>query len=140
MDVKCTFKNVKNSDILSEYIEQKISDLVIKYVQNEVSIDITFLNSSAENRVHCRLNGGDFMNLSAEGISESMSEAIEQMLRRLNHQASRKKDRAKERQNEGVKASKLPIKNVHPTWQEEAIDAEDILAYEKVMQNRRKAS
>lgn len=138
MDVKCAFKNVGNSEILSEYIEQKISDLVVKYLHKEMSIDITFLNSSSENRVHCRLNGGDFINLSAEGIAESMPEAIEQMLKRLNHQASRKKEKTVDMKRQRAKVSKMWAKQSKPT-QEESIDAEDILAYEKEMQAKRKA-
>lgn len=139
MNVRCSFKNVSNSQILSEYIEQKISEIILKYIHKEVSIDITFLSNGSENRVHCRLNGGEFFNIGAEGISPSMSEAIEMMLSRLGHQASKRKDLVKDRHRHRAKISNL-LNRTSSASEDESIDAEEILKYEQKMGRLKKSA
>lgn len=134
MEIQISFKNIEKNQLLQQYAEGKLLDVVAKFVNKPVSAHIT-LEQLQHHRfgAKCVFNGGDGFNLQVDHETKDMHECIDQMIDKLSAQFRKQKEKLK------THKTKDPAKQEHfskpPSKIRKAvpdeIDAGDIIKYEQ---------
>ena len=134
-----TFKSNNASKKSTEYAEQKITKLIERFVTKPVEVHLVFSDVARDYVIHCHLKGGDGFSSEIKAQSSNHISCIDIILNKLEKQLKRKKERLKDN-HKGGGARKHNLHNKtnfeKKNWEEEPIDADDILKYEESREKR----
>ena len=133
MQFQFYFKSMETSEALQKYAQDKIENLVNKFVTKPIEANVTFSVDKSRQQVNCVLVGGDGFNTTEEVSTHDMYESIDKMANKLASQLRRKKEKLKNHK------TKKPLKMYDqsaPAPDNYTIDAEDIIKYEMARKKR----
>ena len=132
-----TYKTNHASKQTTQYAEQKITKLIERFVTKPIEAHLVFATGGREYTVQCHFKGGDGFNSEIKAQSTNHINCIDIILNRLEKQLKRKKERLKDNHKGGKQASLNNKINFNKkNWEEEPIDADDILKYEESREKR----
>lgn len=131
MRFQFSFKHMEVSQSLQTYTQDKIEQVVNRFVTKPVEIRVTFAVERHLFTAHCELTGGDNFSLSVTHSSEDMYAAVDQMAEKMNTLLRRKKEKIKTHKgNPNIKSARLS----EGGERDGEIDAADIIKYEQARQ------
>ena len=133
MQFQFYFKQMESSEALKSYAQDKIENLVNKFVTKPIEVHVTFAVDKTRQSVNCVLVGGDGFNINEDVTSHDMYVSIDKMASKLGAQLRKKKEKLKHHK------TKRPIKMIDqsaPVEDNYSIDAEDIIKYEIARRKR----
>ncbi len=130
---------MKTSPVLSEYTEAKIAAKIERFATKPIEAHITFSLEGKDFLVHCNVMGGDGFNFQVEAQSNHMNTAIDRMADKVEALLKKQKEKIKRHHqphqtDEGgisLVLAQHESKFVAENEDEAAIDAEDLIKYEK---------
>lgn len=123
------------SEALQGYAEQKINNQILKFVTKPIEVHVTISVDKHLYKAHCNVLGGDGFRVQVEHVCEDMYGSIDRMVDKLATQLKRKKDKLKNHKHSKKVRNLRFVDPKTIDYQNEAIDAVDIIEYER----RRKA-
>lgn len=138
MDFLFSFKHMDTSDALQNYAEEKIKEIIGKFISKPTKTHVTFSVDRHNHLAHCAVSGGDGVNLQVEHTCTDMYASVDKMVDKLESQLKRHKEKLKEKKGDPsgyrVRDKKLSVaaggRKKEVDIENEAIDAEDILKFE----------
>ena len=133
MQFQFYFKQMETSEALQNYAQDKIENLVNKFVTKPIEAHVTFAVDKSRQVAICSLIGGDGFKINEEVTSHDMYGSIDKMATKLGNQLRKKKEKLKHHK------TKKPLKvfaQSAPAEDNYSIDAEDIIKYEIARRKR----
>jgi putative sigma-54 modulation protein len=136
MQFRFSFKHMETSQALQNYAKEKIKVEVEKFVTKPIEAHVTFSVDRHQHQVLCTLVGGDGFTVNVEHACEDMYGSVDHMIDKMVTQLQRKKEKLKDHKHH---KSPIPFGAVPADDDIEAvaIDAADIVKFEKVAKQRR---
>ena len=137
MKIRYLFNKTKHSDDLIQYTEEKLLKILDKYTEKSIEAVISFHQEGVSYKADCHYFGGKSLNIKVEGKSLDLFESVDFMLHKLESQLRRKKEKLKDHHLRDQKISQiLDPSPKEDDWDDEAIDAEDVIKYEIARKKR----
>ncbi len=140
MQFRYSFKQMESSAPLISFIEPKLKEKIDKYVTKPVDIHVTFKVDASSHIVHCSFAGGDNYKFEVEHKTGDMYGAIAQVVTKFENQLKKHKDKLKSHKGHATgfaKVMQFEPKDEKTVVGSDAVDAEDIIRYERAMQKKR---
>ena len=135
MQFQFSFKHMEGSPALTSYSEEKLTQVIRKFVTKPIEVQLTFSVDRHMQQATCVIIGGDGFSLNVEHSCSDMYGSVDHLADKLANQLKRKKDRLKSHK---VKQSpkKLAWQDHFDQAEDEYIDALDIIKFERARKNR----
>ena len=142
MEWKILFKKVKPSELLENYISEKITRECRKFSLDIIQVTVVLSQSGRDYTATCNLVGGQSLKLHMEGKGEETHAAIDNMVHKLNLSLKKNKDRFTEHKHTSrggfSQLKQNPPESVDQDWDSVPMDADDVLALEKRKNSKKK--
>ncbi len=139
MQFQFSFKQMENSQALRQYAEEKIGNLIQKFVTKPIEAQVTFSVEKTQHIAQVTLIGGDGFSIQVEHTCEDMYGSVDRLLDKLATKLKRKKEKLKAHKGHRNVRSFHYVDPEAIDFESAEIDAGDIIAYEKA-RSRLKAS
>lgn len=130
MECRISFKHMKRSQAIVDYTESKIIPKIEKFATKPIDARVTFSAEAKSYSAHCHVIGGDGLNCQIEFQSHDMYSAIDTIVDKLEALLKKQKEKIKDHKNHS-NLKHLALAEYTDEFAEPAIDAEDLIKYEK---------
>lgn len=137
MQFQFLFKHMESSPALSSHAEAKLRDKIQKFVTKPIEAMVTFSVERQTHTVHCSIRAGDGFNIDVDADSPDMYATVDILVDKLESALKRQKEKLKSHK---VKPAQMRIVGAPERNNENSIDADDILKYERARMKMRKVS
>lgn len=129
MHFQFTFKHMDSSQALQTYAEQKLTEKIAKFVTKPIEAHVMFSVMRHTQTAHVSLRAGDGFDLEVEESSADMYASVDGLVDKLVAQMKKHKEKLKDHKQ--PRLSKVLAEEVDGEEEEAAVDAGEILKYEK---------
>jgi putative sigma-54 modulation protein len=138
MKIQFTFKHMPTSQSLVDLAEEKLEARIEKFTSRPVHTHVTFSVEGISQKVHVSLITSDGHNIEADHSGEDMYAEIDIISEKVESQLRKHKERLKAHDGLGLREiskkismTKTDDREVEDSLSDDAIDASDILNFEK---------
>ncbi|MBP9707493.1 MAG: ribosome-associated translation inhibitor RaiA [Oligoflexales bacterium] len=93
MEFQFTFKQMDSSQSMINYSQQKIEDVVNKYMAHPIKVHMRFSSVQDRHYVSCHVTGSEGFNYLVHNLGESMYSCIDRLVDKLESRLRRHKDK-----------------------------------------------
>jgi putative sigma-54 modulation protein len=130
MDFRVYFKHMETSLPLFAYAQKKLGERLEKYACEPIEAQVTFSVEAGDHIARCHVLTRSGHAVQVENVDENMYACVDILADKLDKKLRRHKDRVKSHKTRRIAAS-LPLHIETIEGDDEAIDASDVIQFEK---------